>query len=807
MRSGLRILLTLLLVFSVVNTVFSESSKYSTFAKVQVAINNGAELNRIAALGIDLENFNGKFGPAVELYLNYNEIDILKENNISYEIVIPDMAEYYSSRIPDDPLEIARTFETMRKDGIENYALGSMGGFHTRDEHVAIYNYLHNQYPNLMSPLILIGTSHLGVNIYAVRISDNPNVQEENEGNVYFDGLIHAREPMSSEVLMYYTYWLLENYGTDPEATYLINNRQIYIVPVMNPDGYKYNEANSPSGGGMWRKNRRNNSDSDGVDLNRNYGYQWGYDNIGSSSVPSSETYRGPSAFSEPETQATRDFILSVNPSIGFNTHTYAGRFINPYGYNGSVVDFEYYSQLAGDFGTFVKYLYGTSPDMISYTSNGTARDWMHHDAGCLTWVPEIGETGFWPSQSEIIPMNSDFLPVLKYLTWVSGAYARLNEYIVNTNNVAPGDSLEILTIVKNKGLSLDAKNVEVSITSLNSLAVNGRTSTMIDSIESWDEASSYVPSSFYVSSSASLMDQLRFKVLVKQEGLVTDRDTIKVYVGKRNVLFSDKGENGKANWTSSGSGYSWDTTFVDYFSQWHSFTDSRYGNHNSGSNNYLTMNSSVSLAGTMNPRVEFLTRYALEHNYDYVRFEISLNGGSTWSTLSGDYTRNVSGQPSYTGVKKGWVKESIDLTNFTGQNVKFRFRLSSDSGVNGDGFYFDDFSVVDYTAPVTSVATASKQPETFSLQQNYPNPFNPQTEIRYSLAERSDLKITIYNSLGQKIKTLVDSDQPAGSGKVTWTGVNEQGAAVSAGIYYIKMEAVGGQNNFRNVKKCLLVK
>ena len=85
-------------------------------------------------------------------------------------------------------------------------------------------------------------------------------------------------------------------------------------IPVINPDGYVYNELIEPDGGGMHRKNRRNtncgNGTTRGVDLNRNFGYEWGADNIGSSSDPCSEVYRGDSAFSEPEAQAVRDFIL-----------------------------------------------------------------------------------------------------------------------------------------------------------------------------------------------------------------------------------------------------------------------------------------------------------------------------------------------------------------------------------------------------------------------------------------------------------------------------------------------------------------
>src|SRR6185503_2455375 len=102
---------------------------------------------------------------------------------------------------------------------------------------------------------------------------------------------------------------LLENYNTNPEVKYLIDNLEMYFVPVVNPDGYIYNETTNPNGGGMWRKNRRDNLDGEyGVDLNRNYGYNWGYDNNGSDPNTASDTYRGDTSFSEPETQNLKNF-------------------------------------------------------------------------------------------------------------------------------------------------------------------------------------------------------------------------------------------------------------------------------------------------------------------------------------------------------------------------------------------------------------------------------------------------------------------------------------------------------------------
>ena len=141
---------------------------------------------------------------------------------------------------------------------VTGFDFGSMGGYYTFAEIEADLDEMFSLYPNLITQKFSIGTSIEGRTIWAVKISDNPNMSE-NEPAVGFDALVHAREPQSMATQMYFMWYLLENYGTDSEATYLINNREIYCVPCFNPDGYEYNRQTDPNGGGYWRKNRRNN--------------------------------------------------------------------------------------------------------------------------------------------------------------------------------------------------------------------------------------------------------------------------------------------------------------------------------------------------------------------------------------------------------------------------------------------------------------------------------------------------------------------------------------------------------------------
>jgi hypothetical protein len=304
------------------------------------------------------------------------------------------------------------------------------------------------------------------------------------------------------------------------------------------------------------------------------------------------------------------------------------------------------------------------------------------------------------------------------------------------------------------------------------------------------------------VSPSATFLDEIPLIVSITQEGVQTSLDTLTVTVGKATLLFGDDAENGSGNWTTSGAGQAWDTTYVDFYSESHSFADSRYGNSGNNVNSYLTMNQNVDLTGAMYPRVEFWTKWATETGYDYARFQISTNNGTSWTTLAGKYTQIFSGQPSYLGIRH-WVKEEIDLSQYSGQQVRFRFYMHTDGGLTGDGFYFDDFKVVNYEEILVAIpGEQNVLPRELALAQNYPNPFNPSTTIQYDIpANLTGLKVVlrVYNNLGQEVRTLVDAVESPGSKSVVWDGKNDAGQAVSSGVYIYRLR-VGYQSLTRKM-------
>lgn len=191
-------------------------------------------------------------------------------------------------------------------------------------------------YPSIMRKQV-IGQSYQGRDIYAIKISDNV-ATDEAEPEVLFTHHQHAREHLTVEMALYLIRELGSGYGTDSRITNIVNSREIWIIPDLNPDGGEYDIATGSYR--SWRKNRQPNSGSSavGTDLNRNWAYRWGCCG-GSSGTTSSETYRGASAESAPEVKVVADFVRSrvvggaqqIKAAIDF--HTYSELVLWPFGY------------------------------------------------------------------------------------------------------------------------------------------------------------------------------------------------------------------------------------------------------------------------------------------------------------------------------------------------------------------------------------------------------------------------------------------------------------------------------------------
>ncbi|TAH53330.1 MAG: zinc carboxypeptidase [Chloroflexota bacterium] len=268
--------------------------------------------------------------------------------------------------------------------------------------------------------LFSLGTSYQGREIWAGKISDNVGT-DENEPEVLFTHHQHAREHLTVEMALYTLKTLTDEYGVDSTITNLVNTREIWIVFDMNPDGGEYDIATGSYR--SWRKNRQPNSGSSnvGTDLNRNWGYRWGCCG-GSSGSTGSETYRGASAFSAPETQRVRDFVNSrvvggvqqIKATIDF--HTYSELILWPYGYTttdvpSDMTQDEHDAHVAA--GQAMAATNGYTPEQASdlYITDGTIGDWTFGVHKIFSYTFEMYPTssaggGFYPPD-EVIPAQT----------------------------------------------------------------------------------------------------------------------------------------------------------------------------------------------------------------------------------------------------------------------------------------------------------------------------------------------------------------------------------------------------------------
>ncbi len=387
-----------------------------TYSKVRIYINSDDDILNMSEEGLVLDHIQ-YYGSYFDVVLNNWELELLKQIWSDYEILVGDVEAEYQIRPKLSQTQLDALEARMKqKYRVQGFGFGSMGGYYTFDEIVEDLDEMVSLYPNLITVRQSVGTSIEGRNIWMVKISDNPNVNE-NEEEVLFTALMHAREPQGMACVMYFMWHLLENYGSDAVVDFLIDNREIYFIPCINPDGYKYNEMTNPNGGGMWRKNRRDNGNGTfGVDINRNFDYKWGFNNIGSSPNPGSSTYRGTAPASEPETQTVQNFAINHNLTMTFNYHSVAGTFNFPWGYefNFFTPDHAQFVAFSQGMSTFNNYPFGTPSQTLGYTTNGYSNDWFYGEQTqknkTFSWTVEANGSGFWPQPSEIIPLAIETL-------------------------------------------------------------------------------------------------------------------------------------------------------------------------------------------------------------------------------------------------------------------------------------------------------------------------------------------------------------------------------------------------------------
>ncbi len=704
-----------------------------------------AGLMQLASLGLPLEEgFHSKDGTWT-IVLSQQEVNRVAAAGIPFEVLHEDYTKFIADRnIKDAGLigHINRHKQDFNNTDVSNYTipvhfkLGSMGGYLTLAEVYSELDSMRLLYPNLISAKFSIGNSNSieGRPLYCVRISNNPN-QTQSKPRVFYNSLTHAREPMGMQQFIFYMWYLLENYATSEEIRYLVDNLELYFVPVANPDGYEYNHSYAPNGGGDWRKNRRNNGDGTwGVDLNRNYGYKWGYDNNGSSPNPGDLTYRGTAAFSEPETQIVRDFCIEMGFRIAMNYHTYSNYLLYPWSWQTQISPDSTLQLTYADYFTRQNGYLGGMPGTILYNTNGDSMDWEYGEQTAkpkiIAFTAETGNQtdGFWPPVTRIIPLAQENM----YANFMVAHFALRYAEAYDISPVITSEK-EGYFKFEFKRFGLDAPaNYQVSVQPMDTTLIiaTGPPQTISN------------PAIFQIVTD-SISYTLKPDIVAGTEigfiyrisnGFYTFQDTVIKYYGPPLVVFSDSC-NSMDKWTSA----KWGVSLTQYHSAPGSITDSPTGNYTANFNFPVSNNNKIDLQNSPVAVLNYYAKWKTEKGFDFVQLLLSDDNGLSWVPKAGRYT--VTGtefeafrQPVYDGKKYNWVKEQLIMKEFVGKDIRLRFNLKADNSRNYDGFYFDDVTVT--IVDMTGVGTGPEAAGQSWISGAMPNPASNQVAITYRLPE-----------------------------------------------------------------------
>ena len=392
--------------------------RYDIEKIVQVEIKTGDQLKAVELLGVTILNCHPGVGP-MDVLLTPVQLAALDRLGLPRKTLVDDV-----QALVDRDRAAPQRGDPFADFFLDYHAYGDAA---TVGSIVWYMNELVARYPNLVR-LVNLGVTLEGRTIWGVRVG-NDSIVEDKPGVVYF-GAEHAREWVTTTVPNYFATHLVSNYGIDDQITDLVDHVEFFLIPVFNVDGFIYSWNTDR----YWRKNRRDNGGSFGVDINRNWAEGWGGE--GSSGDPSSQTYRGTGPFSEPETQVLRDFFLA-NPNVRaqLDIHSYSQLILWPYGYTSALPADQPTYEAVGT--AMQELIYGVHGESYTagpiytaiYPASGGSLDWTYAQLDILSYSFECRPTSSFPGfelpPDQIIPNNEELLPAMLHLTnsdWVRSA-------------------------------------------------------------------------------------------------------------------------------------------------------------------------------------------------------------------------------------------------------------------------------------------------------------------------------------------------------------------------------------------------
>ncbi|MFD1062090.1 M14 family zinc carboxypeptidase, partial [Winogradskyella litorisediminis] len=705
-----RITLVMILAFF---AILQTANSQEIYKRVSINNINPNKIETLDRLGVDMTCGASVINNNMVIELSEIQLREISEKNIQYSVLIDDMKEFYSERainnLPraaaeirmlksqqNDDSDLTQRTLTINElinnvgqyDGCEeidwkipdNWNLNDadsyperttfFGGCLTYDQVLEELDDMKRLYPNLISRRKNASpTNQLtieGRTQWMVRISDNPEVDEPEEPETLYQSLIHSREAVTVMAQLYYMWYLLENYDSDPAIRNLVNNHAMYFIPVFNPDGFVYNEQQAPNGGGFQRKNRNVGSNgcstyANGIDLNRNSAYYWG--NGGASLTNGcSDTFAGSGPFSENETQIMRDFVFEHDFKIALNHHSFKNAMLHAYA--GTSIENprpDEYSKYNHDMTFYNRYAHGPSTS-ISGLNSGNMNDWMlggpagvsaagvptgiGSGKNTLSWTPENGigsestiiGSGFWPDPVNYLPITRRAMRMNFLAAYYSGKYAKLHDL---TQTDITSTSGNLIFGIENLGQNgndptPNTNNFTVTVTAITpNITIN--TASASQNFTASEILAQKEVDINYSLSGVSAGDEIQYKVTLTNDyasdNILYEAVITKIY---QPTLLTTLDPTNIINWNSTGS---W-AAVTDGYNDNSAIRSNASATYAANQDRTLQYNGLIDLSNVESAVIQFYAKWDLERSFDYVQIEASANGSTGWTPLCGRLTK-----------------------------------------------------------------------------------------------------------------------------------------------------------------------
>lgn len=742
----------------------------------------------------------------------------------------------------------------------------SIEGYRTYDDIVAELEDIADEYPDIVR-LYNIGDSWAKIyteagndyysnyahDIWALKLTTEPDSLRDRP-SVYYMGAHHAREPLSAEVTMDFLHYLLERIGEDEEVDFLIDNTEIWFFPLVNPDGHKIvlNRVDV-----WWRKNIRDNNNNgrfdtsnyygrgaDGVDLNRNYAFEWRFN-----SNNRLATYGGPHPFSEPEVAVLKELMENHHFVAGISYHTYSELVLFPYGYSedSRAPDHEALKDLAVTMAETIPCLdeedghYKPMQAVELYPARGTTDDYAYGEHGIFSFTLELG-VEFIPPPDDVKQISEDNMEAAMillrrihhssltgivtdaetqepleaevYIAEIDetgsfrnpyrsrkpfGRYYRIllpGEYQVVFKHDDYYDSEPFyVTITEDRQTELNAYLEPLIFGKITGTVVDNATKEPISEAEVMLKPN-YQDSLYTDEKGSFTFDRVpwfEYQLIIRKENYGTivlpitldkpemDLD-LEMFKPYSVDTFSDI-----ENWKTTGSwGLSSSYSYIGNYSLANSPDD----NYEPKTVSYAQLKETIDLSEAYNASVTFMTQYRINDDFDFCHLQVLTETEEEWTSIA-----------TFTGISP-WKFNDIPLSQYSGQKINLRFLFESGEESSDMGIFIDDFRIY-ISTPDQSDIDEQIIYASIRLKQNFPNPFNPETIIEFSIKEDTEATLHIYNIRGQLVKALHTGAIRAGEHRLVWNGKDDSGREVASGVYFYRLKT----DHYSQVKKMLLVK